>query len=987
MAIQSCGCWYIHTVAVFGPPKREWFPLVDLASHTTILSTTSRTTLKQTFINPQKDTTLDEVQYNFPLYDGVSVVGFETTVAGRRITGVVKEKSQAKVEYQEAVDRGETAGLLEQHTSASDVFTTSIGNVPPNEKVVVEITYLGELPWDAEADGNRFTIPTFIAPRYGSREQFNSTPQARDNGGIKISVDVALEEGSIIRGLQSPSHPIAVTMGRNVKDNEESFDNSRALAALSLQSTELDKDFVLIVLAKEQDTPRALLETHNSLPDHRAIMTTLVPRFNLPQISPEIVFVVDRSGSMGGKIEMLVSALKVFLKSLPVGVKFNICSFGSGYDFLFSQSKGYDQSTLTKALQHLDTFAANYGGTEMLQPVKATVSQRLKGMPLEVMIITDGQIWDQEALFDFINKETKQNARFFSLGIGNGASTALVEGISRAGHGFAQFVRENEKMDKRVVRMLKGALTPHLSDYTIEIKYEGSKDDVSDDFEIIEPSLEKLKLDTVGSSPDNGTPKRKPSPVRKIISLFDRSAKETPIDTTDKRFDNLPDIPRPKLLQTPYHIPTLYAFNRTTVYLLLSEQACRNNPKAVVLKAMSDQGPLELETPIQDIGHGVTVHQMAARKAVQELEEGRGWINEAQSETGTTIKDQYEGYIDALVEREAIRLGVKFQVANKWCSFVAVEKKEHSPDERELPQRKINVPASGLLESMQSVSRGAVNFGGATRSRSTQPALFGGARCAPSGPPSQSAGYSSFGSSGGSLFSAPAPAARPAMATGGLFGAAAPVAMSAMAPAYYRTALMAPAAPPSPPSAPVAQDLSFESKKKKSLGFGLARYSMSSSAVAPSSPGKASPNYRKRTLDENKEECDEDEDEGGISTYKSAEAAKTIPMPVTADEKTHELIAMQNFDGSWDWTDRLAAITGLSAMELGSAVQGLGGDAEHNDKLKATLCAIAYFKAALASEKDTWEMVVEKAEAWVGLSMGKEELASVLQRLVAMIKV
>ena len=961
MAIQElCGCWHIHNIPG-SRPQRQWLPLVDLASHTTILSTTSRTTLKQTFINPQKDATLDEVQYTFPLYDGVSVVGFKCTVAGREIVGVVKEKSQAKVEYQEAVDRGETAGLLQQHATASDIFTTSIGNIPPNDEVKVEITYLGELPWDAEADGNRFTIPTFIAPRYGSNNDLpNYTPQARDRGEIKISVDVTLEEGSIIRGLQSSSHPIAVTMGRNVKDDDDSFDNSRASATLSLQSTQLDKDFVLVVLAKEQDTPRALLETHNSLPDHRAIMTTLVPRFNLPQISPEIVFVVDRSGSMGGKIEILVSAMKVFLKSLPVGVRFNICSFGSRHDFLFPTSKTYDQATLTKALAHLDTFDANYGGTEMLQPVKAAVSQRLKGNPLEVMIITDGEIWEQETLFDFINKETKNNARFFSLGIGHGASTALVEGIASAGNGFAQFVREGEKMDKRVVRMLKGALTPHVNDYTLEIKYEASKDDMSDDFEIIETPLEKLKLANDSPSPDNGTPKRKPSPVKKVISLFDRSAKETPIDTTGNKFANLPDISTPKLLQTPYRIPTLYAFNRTTVYLLLSEQACRNNPKAVVLKATSDQGPLELEIPIQDVGHGVTLHQMAARKATQELEEGRGWITEAQTDNGKTIKDQYEGCIDALREREAIRLGVKFQVANKWCSFVAVEKKEHSSHEHELPQRKIKAPAPALDDR---VSRGGVSLFGAPRT-SPQYGLFG-----------------SSGGGGGSLFGAPgqapvrsAKAASPSagMASssfgGSLFSAPAP------APAHSRRAMptsfaaLSATAPPPPPSAPTAQDKSSESKKMAGPGSSSFR-----SRIAC------------RMSEQSFAEKDEAEDEGASAGPAAAET-KIDPKTMTASQKTHELIAMQNFDGSWDLTNRLAAITGVPTLELDEAVQDLKGVAGSNTKVRATLCAIAYFKKVLGSEKDTWEMVVEKAEHWLGQVMGADELAIALVHVLAMIK-
>src|SRR5271154_3188082 len=142
-----CGCWYL-VLGTYEPEKR-YLPQVDLSSHTTILATTSRTVLTQKFIN-QSGKPLDEVQYTFPLYDGVSVVGFKCIVAGRTIVAVVKEKQQARVEYKDAVDQGETAALLEQLPEAADVFTTRVGNVPANEHVTIEIVYLGELKHDAE---------------------------------------------------------------------------------------------------------------------------------------------------------------------------------------------------------------------------------------------------------------------------------------------------------------------------------------------------------------------------------------------------------------------------------------------------------------------------------------------------------------------------------------------------------------------------------------------------------------------------------------------------------------------------------------------------------------------------------------------------------------------------------------------------------------------------------------------------------------------
>ena len=47
-------------------------------------------------------------------------------------------------------------------------------------------------------------------------------------------------------------------------------------------------------------------------------MVDLVPKFFLTPKRPEIIFIADRSRIMGRHILMLKSALKVFLKSLPL---------------------------------------------------------------------------------------------------------------------------------------------------------------------------------------------------------------------------------------------------------------------------------------------------------------------------------------------------------------------------------------------------------------------------------------------------------------------------------------------------------------------------------------------------------------------------------------------------------------------------------------------------------------------------------------------
>jgi hypothetical protein len=71
------------------------------------------------------------------------------------------------------------------------------------------------------------------------------------------------------------------------------------------------------------------------------------------------------------------------------------------------------------------------------------------------MLLTDGDIWAQQELFDYVSSQAKTgDVRVFPIGIGGGVSTALIEGIARAGRGFAQMVTDNEKLDSKIVRMV-----------------------------------------------------------------------------------------------------------------------------------------------------------------------------------------------------------------------------------------------------------------------------------------------------------------------------------------------------------------------------------------------------------------------------------------------------------------------------------------------------------------------------------------------------
>lgn len=1002
MTVTHCGCFIRRDHRVV------FLPQVTVKTHATLFSSTSRTVLTQTFVNPLQDATLEEVNYAFPLYDGVSVVGFSCDVAGRTIKGVVKERELAKQEYDTAKENNKFAGLLQRSESSSDVFMTSLGNVPPGASIDVEITYLGELKHDAEVDGLRYTVPAIIAPRYGPHESFE---EANNVAATDMNITVDAEMPSAIRSIQSPSHAVSVNIGTTSVEPDAHPSFNRASASLSLASTSLKTDFVLQIIADKLGEPSAIMETHPDYPNQRALMTTLVPKFGLSPQKPEIVFLCDRSGSMSGRIKDLISALRIFLKSLPTGVMFNICSFGSSYSFLWDNSVAYTEKSLNKAIRHVEDFSANMGGTEIHRPMERTFHNRYPDMELEVIMLTDGQISAQDRFFDLIRKEvasSKGNIRVFTLGVGSGASSSLIEGAARAGNGVAQSVSGDEKMDKKVIRTLKAALTPHITNYSLEIKYE--KDD-DDDFEIIETVMAKVSMDEAAepSAPTEGSDQ--PEAVEAApSSLFDPNYKEdlTPPEppSAKDKYAHLPALSTPSYLQAPCSIPPLFAFNRTTVYVLLSESSPGKKAKSVVLRGTSKQGPLELEIEIKHLEKpGQTIHQLAARKAVQDLESNDGWLSAARrTSDNKLLKEATPSKFSGMVEKEAVRLGVKYQVSGKWCSFVAIDDTEEDtqlgdiqtpgaqyPNTQDNAVRRqlMSKPAVDLRDtsapfvghSFMRFSQRRLVRGSEQRSRNRDDGIRDRARA------SNVRSCSTRGS--------PSPPPRPAPA-GALFGSA-PLQPNTGAGSPGGT--MAIGGSVSFDPCFVSSEPGLETMKENSIGvpdnvemaldFGY-EGGTPVSAIVEHTPGR-SPAYSVTTpaspeadqkyvpswkaemqcaTDQPLPDWSSDDDLAPTPPRKSSPQRKAkkqrlglsaTDVPMRLEDTLQALIALQSFAGNWSWSPDFKKWTGSREQDYMSLEWPGCSDHDVKGRVSATLCAIRYFKKHLAAEKEVWEMVVEKA--------------------------
>lgn len=72
---------------------------------------------------------------------------------------------QAHEEYDDALSSGQQAFLLEESDQSPDIFSLSVGSLPPGESASIRLEYVTELAVQAD-DGLRFCLPAVLNPRY-----------------------------------------------------------------------------------------------------------------------------------------------------------------------------------------------------------------------------------------------------------------------------------------------------------------------------------------------------------------------------------------------------------------------------------------------------------------------------------------------------------------------------------------------------------------------------------------------------------------------------------------------------------------------------------------------------------------------------------------------------------------------------------------------------------------------------------------------------
>jgi Ca-activated chloride channel family protein len=449
----------------------------------TVSGPTSRARVTQIFDNPTKGWV--EAVYVNPLPDGGAVDTLKMVIGDRFVIGDVKERAEAKAIYENAKQAGRKATLFEQERP--NIFTNSVANIGPGERVVVQIEY--QEPVHRSGNVSSLRVPLVVAPRYNPSPVVQ-TVDFKDGGGWGQAANDPVPDRDRITPpvldprAAPPTNPVAITVHLNagfplgeVKSehhavNVETPAADARVIRLDSKVTPADRDFELTWTPAAANAPSVgLFREHVGDADYMLALVTppLLADAQKAALPREIVFVIDNSGSMGGTSIMQAKASLLFaLGRLKPQDRFNVIRFDHTMEAVFSDTVAADAANIDRATRFVSAIQAS-GGTEMVPPMKAALTDRRGDTSQylrQVVFLTDGEIGNEQELFETI-AAMRGRSRVFMVGIGSAPNSFLMTRASEIGRGTYTHIGSVDQVQERMRELTEKLESPAVTGLTV----------------------------------------------------------------------------------------------------------------------------------------------------------------------------------------------------------------------------------------------------------------------------------------------------------------------------------------------------------------------------------------------------------------------------------------------------------------------------------------------------------------------------------------
>ena len=446
---------------VKGDPNVDHLPLKDTRVDISVSGVIADVKVRQIYRN--EGARPINASYVFPASTRAAVYAMRMQLGNEIIVAKIKEREEAKQEFEKAKEEGKSASLLEQERP--NVFSMSLANIMPQEQVEIELRYT-ELLIPTE-NVYELVFPTVVGPRYQSphdkskkQDGFVQAPYLHQGQQppSELHISARIAAGLPIYDLSCPSHQIFPQWQNGVAqltlDDSKPFEGNRDfIVRYRLAGDQIASGLLLFQGADEN------FFLYMAQPPQRVAAEAVPPR--------EYIFVVDVSGSMDGfPLNTSKRLLRNLIGKLRPTDLFNVVLFAGDSNVLSPQSLPANQENIGKAIALIEQ-QRGAGGTELLPAIQQAMSlPRQEGISRSLLLITDGFVGGEQGVFDHI-KTNLNRCNVFAFGIGTSVNRYLIEGVAKAGMAEPFIVTDEKEAAGAADKFREYVESPVLTDIQV----------------------------------------------------------------------------------------------------------------------------------------------------------------------------------------------------------------------------------------------------------------------------------------------------------------------------------------------------------------------------------------------------------------------------------------------------------------------------------------------------------------------------------------
>ncbi|XP_011222924.1 inter-alpha-trypsin inhibitor heavy chain H4 isoform X2 [Ailuropoda melanoleuca] len=445
----------LHTTTA----RKNDIDIYSLTVDSKVSSRFAHTVITSRVVN--KADTMQEATFQVELPRRAFITNFSMIIEGVTYPGIIKKKAAAQEQYSAAVARGESAGLVKAAGRKTEQFQVSV-SVAPTAKVTFELVYEELLKRHLGA----YELLLKVQPQQLVKH---------------LQMDIHIFEPQGISFLETESTFMtneladALTVSQNKTKAHIQFKPVLSQQKSSgQQDTVLDGNFIV-----RYDVNRTI--SGGSIQIENGYFVHYFAPEGLPTIPKNVIFVIDKSGSMSGrKMQQTREALIKILDDLSPKDQFNLISFSGDA----AQWKPLLVPASAENVNQARSYAAGiqaHGGTDINEAVLMAVqllnSAKQKELMPEgtvslIILLTDGDPTMGETNPARIQRNVKEaidgQYSLFCLGFGFDVSYAFLEKLALDNGGLARRIYEDSDSALQLQDFYEEVANPLLTAVTFE---------------------------------------------------------------------------------------------------------------------------------------------------------------------------------------------------------------------------------------------------------------------------------------------------------------------------------------------------------------------------------------------------------------------------------------------------------------------------------------------------------------------------------------